>query len=96
MKARIKTEGKPENVAKEYFKLFNKETTAESVNNLRWGTGKATIKNVSATADSEKLTIEAAIVANEDIQDPVVGFNLRQANNDFRIFGTNTKIEALN
>lgn len=90
-----------------YNQLFIKETTTTLHGDVgpsgesRWGSGSAKWRTVKSVIDKEEsqIRIIAKGVANEDIENPIFGFSIK--NEDFKqILGTNTvrinkKISAL-
>lgn len=90
-------------VAKQYTRMFiedaNNDASAGSVDDKRFGDGSASYTSVSLskkklTDDIENITIELKAKANEDIEDPVFGFSIKNSSGS-QILGTNSMIKGL-
>lgn len=91
-----------EKVAEQYMRLFadeDEQDTAETdkKDNPRWGDGTMTIHAVTVgdkvvTARQHDITITVQVTAHQDVEDPVVGFSVKDAA-DTMICGTNTRIK---
>ncbi len=92
----IKQAGDPDQIAKEYTKLFNypSQPVQNSPLAQRWGDRKANFEHVSTKLidKDSKIQVATSVKADVDIKDPVYGFKIsNQAKQS--ILGTNTKIE---
>lgn len=95
---RITHQGKPNQVAEEYFKLFNDEEiprqTIKSSKSDRWGDNKAEITKVSSEVTANKIRITYSVKANADLAEIIAGFRIRSSDGD-DVMGTNTKKEKV-
>lgn len=94
-KSAIIKQGKPEQIAKEYTKLFieNNESREGSTQDDRWGDGEIVTESITATATNKLITIKQVVKAQVDIESPVVGFRLRNGAGT-ALAGTNSKLEG--
>ena len=92
--------GPSEKVADKYLQLFNKpEEQIENTNDKRWGTRGAVYTEVKASADEEKIKINAIFRANKDIEKLIFGWQVNTQDGE-KVFAANNKMlgtpEALN
>lgn len=74
----ITHEGKANDVAGEYLKLFNKSTSSEDSEDNRWGTGIAKFESVYAKALKDGgIRLGGVVSAREDISDLVAGMRIK-------------------
>ena len=86
-------QGTADKIASQYTKLFNKQISSDSESSSdRWGDGLVVTKNVKANIEIDTITLEQEIVAKHDVDNPIVGFRIRDLAGK-EILGTNTKIE---
>lgn len=104
-KGKMIADGSAESVAEQYTRLFTDEDAGSSdeafaahkKDGSRWGDGGATVTKVQLSGDTlvtdkdETVTLQVHITAHQDIEDPVVGFSVKDAA-DTMLFGTNTTI----
>ena len=92
--------GDAQHIASLYTKMFIKQDeeadSKGTVGEGRWGTKRATITSTSIkkrlyTEADKDITFEFAYQANKDIDDPVVGFMLKNISNQ-QLMGTNQRI----
>ncbi len=96
-KSKIVHQGKPEEVAMEYTKMFTKTNGSKGAGkDERWGTGdveatslKVLPNKIDQTVD--KLTIKASFKAKSSIISPVVGIKVNNSAGS-PVLGTNSKI----
>lgn len=88
-------------IATIYTKMFNtnKEDEGKITKTNRWGNGQMSIKHVSIspkkiTDEQDKITIDCSVVAAQDIEEPIVGFVIKNAQGH-GVMGTNTKIQRV-
>jgi len=89
------TTGTTDEVTKEYTRLFMVKATprtkaAEEKN--RWGDRAITVTDISTQVTDETITIYQTITAKTNIEQPIVGFRIRDASGK-EVTGTNTKVE---
>lgn len=91
-------EGKPEQIAVHYTKLFTQTGATNETGKAqnRWGDGAAKFLKTEVlpkkiSGETEQLTIKTTIKFHEDMSDPIFGFRLKDATNSV-ITGTNTRI----
>lgn len=89
----------PKSIATQYTKMFNTANSGTDETGKRWGDGKVKIKKVSITPKTIKdsatnLTIEVQIMANEKVEEPVIGFLIKNAASQ-QLLGTNTKVKKI-
>lgn len=96
----IRIAGSPDEVSKEYTKLFMQEDpqTEDAISDKkskRWGNQAITIKNIihqGVIRDTDKTTkITVVYQADQDIENPIFGFTIKDESG-VALFGTNTKI----
>lgn len=84
--------GTSQETAREYHRLFTKQEKDNVVERSRWGSQEIVIKNASVKALNNSITLRVDIEAYKTIENPVVGFNVRQSVSETRILGSNTKL----
>jgi len=86
----ITHKGKADMVADEYLKLFNNTGAEEDdADGKRWGNGAAKFTSIKAKADEKNVTVTIELKGNENLEDVVVGFRLKDSE-DKLIAGANT------
>ena len=84
--------GTASSVAAAYTKLFVKESKASKKSGKkRWGEGPVKITGAKVSGD-ENLTVDIHIKSSADIEEPIVGFRIKNAAGQ-ELLGTNTRIE---
>ncbi|HSE29121.1 MAG TPA: ABC transporter ATP-binding protein [Candidatus Saccharimonadales bacterium] len=99
--SKLVKKGKPSDIAESYTRLFNEEAEAaisEDKSATRWGNKKAIVDWVKVadkklTPEQKTIIVEMQVTANQDIENPVVGFSIKDSA-DNRLFGTNTFIKG--
>ncbi len=100
-KGKITHQGDPEKIAQNYLQLFIDDgqvkpgTDPKKVAGDRWGDGQITIKTASAKVDDDSgmVHLKVSAVANADLEDPSLGFQVKTGDNT-PLIGTNMKIEG--
>lgn len=97
----VASEGTPTKVATEYTRLFvpeNQRSAFGRKSHNRWGTRDLEFTEVEfkpvVVERQEKVLLKCKIKANKDVDEPIVGFSVRNAA-DQRIMGTNSKISNM-
>jgi ABC-2 type transport system ATP-binding protein len=99
-KSKIVKSGRVSDVAAAYTKLFIPEIelvhSGDKVDTSRWGTKKIQYKSIKiipeiVTAETRDVEIELKYECNEDINNPIFGFSVRNGGG-VSITGTNTRI----
>lgn len=76
----IATEGTPESVASAYQRLFIKDiesqTTRDSIEGERWGTGEARVASTSIKVTENIVRITTDYIAYESLENPVFGISI--------------------
>jgi lipopolysaccharide transport system ATP-binding protein len=95
--AKVIYDGSPEVAAEKYTKLFNDidlDVPTQEQSDDRWGDGTAKFSDVKVTVDKEEVVISAKATFKEELEDPIFGFNIKNASGDV-LCGTNNKILQL-
>ena len=86
---KVMSEGSPQDIAQDYLKLFvNRAKKEES--SQRWGSEAAEILSCNVKVESEKVYVVTKYKANEDLTDPILGFQISNEMGQ-RIIEANTK-----
>lgn len=87
-------EGKPDNVATRYAKLFMKEESDQVIDSAgnRWGDGAIITDKIDVNVSDDFIAITQYIKALKSASNPVVGIRIKDIAGN-HILGTNTKIE---
>ncbi len=94
-KSKIVMEGKPDDIAAEYNKLFitdNHKVTKEK-SGQRWGTGAIKTTDVDVVVNDDKIKISQTIEGKSEIENPVIGFRISDAVGK-EVLGTNSYVEG--
>lgn len=97
-KSQIVDIGKPDKIASQYTKLFNEaSTTSNNEDPARWGDDKVNfskpkLSNKLLIKNEEELVIETEAKVNQDLDDLVFGFSLKNRDGQM-VLGTNSLIK---
>jgi ABC-2 type transport system ATP-binding protein len=95
--SRLVASGNPDNIARDYTRLFNEPGNAgKQQNKRRWGDNAMIYESVTVSPttiddDTSEFVITAKVAVNEPIEKPVFGFSI-VAPDSRELFGTNTHI----
>lgn len=93
----LKLEGKAEDIAEEYIKLFNPsqtegvQTKQQESNEERWGDKAAQFGKVTVKKTQESIVITATVIGRTSLERPIFGVQISDGQGR-AVCGTNTKI----
>ncbi len=93
-KSEVVYTGSPTVAAEKYIQLFNDSflnKKPQEKNEIRWGDGAAKFSNVSVKRSNSHIQINTTIDFIESMEDPIIGFSIKNAAGDI-LCGTNNKI----
>lgn len=94
-KSKIVMEGKPDDIAAEYNKLFitdNHKITKDK-SGQRWGAGLIKTTNIDVAISDNTIKISQTVEAKSEIENPVIGFRITDAVGK-EVMGTNSYVEG--
>lgn len=94
--SKLVASGNPDNIARDYTRLFNEPEDSKNQSKKRWGDNAMTYESVKVsptkiTDDTPEFVITAKVNINLPIEKPVFGFSI-VAPDSRELFGTNTHI----
>lgn len=93
-KGKVISEGVPSVVANDYIDMFNESSENKINSKNRWGDHKVTIGKLNVSNSEEIVKISYEITANEQVEDPIFGMIVRDADNN-NLIDSNTKWKSI-
>lgn len=93
---KVKTSGDTQKVARAYTQLFLDEEGRAVADHQgqRWGDTKIQTTSVKLSVTDKFINFEQTIIANEAVEDPIIGIRVRSASG-LEVLGTNSRIEGV-